>query len=48
MKTLAPIGLAAASLGLVGAGLWLIYPPGALLGVGLLIWLDLLLWSRQA
>jgi hypothetical protein len=30
-----------AALTLIGVGLWLIYPPAAFLGIGLLVWIDL-------
>jgi len=32
---------------LVGIGAWAIYWPAAPLLVGLMIWIDLILWSRE-
>jgi hypothetical protein len=35
------LAIAIASLGLIGFGAWLIYPPLGFLSVGLLLWIDL-------
>lgn len=37
--------LLAASLSLIGCGLGMVHPALGLAGVGLLIWLDLVLWG---
>jgi hypothetical protein len=33
--------VACISLGLIGVGSWLIYPPAGFISVGLLLWIDL-------
>ena len=48
MKILiAHIGLVVVSLGLIGAGLWLVHPGSALATVGGLLWLDMSLVKRR-
>lgn len=46
MSKVPAIVTALVSLGLIGTGLWWINPPLALVGTGLLIWIDLS-WSTR-
>lgn len=44
---LAEIGFVVTALGLIGAGVWWIYPPAALIAVGALMWIDLSIGGRK-